>query len=231
MRGVEDFLKDSLPAMIDYIVVVSSPVGDTPLSNLAYDANRLERLDVVNALRQRSQRMTVLDKESIPILPHLLDIPKHLAFITSAIVRSSKNYRSRPKASDDSRNLAVEEFCSICFEVEEEALRRVSQLATKLAESRSSRSSILEVPLGGAVTEEILRSSGCRNSFPPSTAPPPSDSHSPIHQQFFDTRTMHLKVPSADSIPSVTHDFPLSEPPIDIDPGKRKKRLLGILRR
>jgi hypothetical protein len=241
MRGVQDFLKDSVPAMIDYLASVSSPIGDTPLSNLAYDAIRLDRLDVVHALRQRSQRMTVLDKESIPILPHLLDIPKHLAIVTSEIIRSSKNYRSRPKAKDDITDLVVEEFRFVCFEVEEEALRRVSQLATKLAEGR--RPSILEVP---------------------STTPSPSEPNSPIRQMSFGDssaclqsctqitsddpapwgqrgdRDMHMKAPSTDSIPSYrARDFPLSispscvsEPPIDMDPGKRKKGLLrGILRR
>jgi len=211
MRGVQDFLKDSLPAMIDYIAVVSSPVGDTPLSNLAYDANRLDVLDVVNALRQRSQRMTVLDRESIPILPHLLDIPKHLAIVTSAIVRSSKNCSSRSKANDDGRDLAVEEFCSMCFEVEEEALRRVSQLATKLAESR--RPSVLEVPANGAVTEETLllplltshRPSPRRKSFRPSTAPSPSEPNSPKHRQMF----FGDNSPSLHSWTQITSDDPV----------------------
>lgn len=270
MRGVQDFLKDSVPAMIDYLASVSSPIGDTPLSNLAYDAIRLDRLDVVHALRQRSQRMTVLDKESIPILPHLLDIPKHLAIVTSAIIRSSKNYRSRPKAKDDIRDLVVEEFRFVCFEVEEETLRRVSQLATKLAEGR--RPSILEVPANGVVMEAtphlpLLTGHQCsrrRKSCVPSTTPSPSQPNSPIRQMSFGdssaclqsctqltsddpapwsqrgNRVMHMKAPSTDSIPSYrARDFPLSaspscvsEAPIDMDPGKRKKGLLrGILRR
>ena len=60
MCGVQlqDFIKDRLPSMIDYITVISSPVHDT--LTLAYDANQLDQLDVVVTLHQRSERMTVL---------------------------------------------------------------------------------------------------------------------------------------------------------------------------
>ena len=213
MRGVQDFLKDSLPAMIDYLAVVSSPVGDTPLSNFAYDVNRLDRVDIVNALRQRSQRMTALDKESIPTLPHLLDIPKHLAIVTSAIIRNSRNYSSQLKANNDGsgRDLAVEELRSICFEVEEETLRRVGQLATKLAES-SRCPSMLEVTGNSAVMEQNLRLSHLtghrsrrRKSFRPSTAPSPSGSKSPVHRQMFFADNS----PSLHSGTQITSDDPV----------------------
>jgi hypothetical protein len=54
MRGVQlqDFIKDRLPSMIDYIVVISSLVYDT--LTLAYNANQLDQLDVVITLHQRS---------------------------------------------------------------------------------------------------------------------------------------------------------------------------------
>ena len=255
MRGVQDFLKDSLPAMIDYIGVISSPVDDIPLSNLAHDANQLDQLDVVNALRRRSHRMTVLDKESIPVLPHLLDIPKHLAIVKSAIIR---NYSSQRKTNDDSRDLAVEEFCSVCREVEGEALQRVNQLAIKLAESRHP--SNLEVPANGAVMEETplpILTGHQPSRRRPSTAPSPSEPNSPIDRQMpfggnflsphsctqakYDdavpynqrhARAMHMKAPSTDSTPFVRSSSCVLEPPIDMDPGKRKKGLLrGILKR
>lgn len=242
MRGVQDFLKDSLPAMIDYITVISSPVDDA--SNLAYDANQLDRLDAVNILHQRSQRMTVLEKESIPVLPHLLDIPKHLAIVKSAIIR---NYTSRRKTNNDSRDFTVEEFCSACREVEGEALRRVSQLASKLAESKHVME---ETPLPLLTNYQPSRR---RESFP-STAPSPSESNSPIDRQMsfggnspsprqtsYDddvscnqrhTRAMHMKAPSTDSTPFVRSSSCALEPTIDTDPGKKKRGLLkGILRR
>lgn len=261
MRGVQDFLKDSLSEMIDYITVVSSPVSDRHLSKFVYDTNRLDRLDVVDALQRRSQRMTVLEKESIPALPHLLDIPKHLAIVTSAVIRSLKIQNSQRKTNDDSRDLAIEEFCSMCSEVEEEALQRVSQLATKLAESRRPSS---EAPANGTVMEEKLRfplPSGHQPPRPrkspfPSTALSPSEPNTPIDRHmFFDdnsppyssgtqvtsddpvprnqrhTRALHIKAPSTDSTPTLVARDFL-ESSIDMDPGKRKKGLLrGILRR
>ena len=245
MRGVQlqDFLRDNLPAMIDYITVISSPVRDT--SSLVYDANQLDQLDAVYTLHQRSQRMSVLGKESIPVPPHLLDIPKHLAIVKSAIIR---NYNSRQKADNDDRELAVEELCSVCREVEGEALRRVSQVASRLAESIH--------PSSGAVMEQTPltdhQPSRRRKSFP-STAPSLSEPNSPIDRQMsfggsspssrqatYDeavscnqrpARPMHMKAPSIDSTPLVSSPS-LLEPSIQTDPSKRKKGLLkGILRR
>lgn len=248
MRGVQDFLKDSLPAMIDYITVISSPVNDT--SNLAYDdVNQLDQLEAVNTLHRRSQRMTVLEKESIPVLPHLLDIPKHLAIVKSAIIR---NYSSRRKTNNDSRDLAIEEFCSVCHEVEGEALRRVGQLASELAESKhpSNNAVMEETPLPLLTDYQPSRR---RKSFP-STAPSPSKPNSPIdrlmsfgsnspspRQATYDDAVpcnerqawaLHMKAPSTDSTPFVRSSSCVLEPSIDTDPGKRKRGLLkGILRR
>ena len=233
MRGVQlqDFIKDSIPAMIDYITVISSPVRTT--SNIAYDANQLDQLEAVSTLHHRSQRMSVLEKESIPVFPHLLDIPKHLAIVKSAIIR---NYNSRQKTNDDSRDLAVEELFSVCREVEGEALRRVSQVAM-----------MEKTP---PTDHQFFR----RRKSIPSTAPSPSEPNSPSDRQMsfggnspsprlptYDdalssnrghARPMHMKAPSTDSTPFVRGSSFVLEPSIDTDHGKRKKGLLkGILRR
>ena len=242
MRGVQlqDFIKDRLPAMIDYITVISSPVHDTLFLN--NDANQLNQLDVVNTLHQRSQRLADLEKESIPVLPHQLDIPKHLAIVKSAIIR---NYKSRQKTNDN-RDLAVEEFCSVCREVEREALRRVRQVASKYAENKH--------PSKGNVMEEFPLTDHQRRKSIPSTATSPSEPNSPIDRQMslggnspsprqatYDdalphnqrhARAMHLKAPSTDSTPFVSSSSGVLDPSIDTDPGRRKKGLLkGILRR
>ncbi|KAF8973924.1 Rho GTPase activation protein [Flammula alnicola] len=206
MRGVQDFLKDSLPAMIDYIAVVSTPISETPASTTPGDEmNRHDRLNIVNALRQRKKTMTILDRESVPILPHLLDIPKHLAIITSAVIRNSGDLRARPRTGDDT-DLAVDEFCSRCFEVEEEALLRVSQLATKLASEGGRRQSVHEIIVEGSLVSEPLdaemprspisevtstvisasaRPTRRRKSLRPSTAPSPTGSTSPSRREMF----------------------------------------------
>ena len=197
MRGVQDFLKDSLPAMKNYIAVVSTPLDETH-STYSDESNRHDRLNVVNGLRQRTKNMTVLDRESVPILPHLLDIPKHLAIITSAVIRSSRDLNGLSRTGD-SADLAVDEFCTKCFEVEEEALLRVSQLATKLA-TEHRRPSVHEVPLDGRVSEALgssmteitstvvstaTRPPRRRRLSRPSTAPSPTGSNSPNRRQLF----------------------------------------------
>ena len=149
MRGVQDFLRDSVPAMIDYIKLVSTPTSESPPS-LGDDINRHDRISVANALRHRTKTMTILDRESVPILPHLLDVPRHLAIITSAVIRGSRELSTRPRTGDDT-DLAVDEFCSKCYEIEQEALLRVSQLAARLA-SASRRPS-----LPGSTREASLR--------------------------------------------------------------------------
>jgi len=132
MRGVKDFLRDSLPAMIDYILVVSTPPTSDPHGHYAGSAdNRHDRLNIVNSLRQRTAIMPVLDREAIPILPHLLDIPRHLAVISSAIIRSSRSYLV--KQDGDPR---LHDLCNKCFEIEEHALHQVSQLASRISSER-----------------------------------------------------------------------------------------------
>jgi hypothetical protein len=135
MRGVKDFLKDSLPAMVDYILVVSTPAGDAYGSYPGTGTDQHDRLNIANTLRQRALTMPVLDRETIPILPYLLDIPRHLAIITSAVIRNSRDYHTKPK-SQEPGDRALDELCAKCFEVEGHALQRVSQLATRISSDR-----------------------------------------------------------------------------------------------
>lgn len=205
MRGVQDFLRDSLPAMIDYIVVVSTPANEMMApTNTAEEMNRHDRLQIANALRQRKKTMTTLDREAILNLPHLVDVPRHLAIITSAVIRSSRELSARPRTGDDT-DLAVDEFCSKCFEVEEEAIFRVSQLATKLASENGRRVSIQGVIMTGSTVSEPLdrqmprspipevtgtvistspRPTRRRKSLRPSTAPSPTESNRSYQQVF-----------------------------------------------
>lgn len=208
MRGVQDFLKESATAMVDYIAVVST-VDDTTPSLQGDGLNGHDRLNVVNALRNRTRKMKVLDKEAVPLLPHLLDIPKHLAIITSAVIRGSRELNSQNRQGDDA-DLAVDEFYSKCAAVEEEALVRVSQLATKLAlENRrpphqqqstthgSGRPDGYDVDSSiphshiSRVTSTVVSTNNNRPTRPrrssrPATAPSPTASTSPNrHQTFF----------------------------------------------
>ncbi|KAI0735157.1 Rho GTPase activation protein [Earliella scabrosa] len=133
MRGVKDFLTNSLQAMIDYIIAVSTPEAGSrargPLTPTSSDKH--ERLRIMNALRHRSATAPVLHREAIPLLPHLLDIPRHLAVVTSVVVRYSRTQNFQPSKQTDPDDKYFADFCSRCMEVEEQALFRVSKLAAK----------------------------------------------------------------------------------------------------
>ncbi|KAG1833800.1 Rho GTPase activation protein [Suillus variegatus] len=129
MRGIKDFLKQNLPAMVDYILVVSTPISPDPCSpHSGHPAHSHQRLDVVSSLHERSTTMPVLERESIPLLPHVLDIPRHLARITSSVLRSARSADPKDKSSEgDNQHLSG--LCAQCFDLEDQSLARVSQLA------------------------------------------------------------------------------------------------------
>lgn len=244
MRGVKDFLRESVPAMVDYIVVVSTPTGDyTSYPGLVSD--RHDRLNVVNYLRQRTMTMPVLDREAVPILPHLLDIPRHLAIITSAVIRNSREFQGKPHESAEK---PLHDLCAKCFDVEEQALLRVSQLATKISSDRrnspstrttnphtSSSDRLPASPLSGSSTDRRR----LRKSSRPSTAPSPSESNSSQRRMFGDVasasaplvftraptdssvrapgqlgRHLHLKSTSTDSVPTYGVGTPSAQTPV-----------------
>ncbi|KAG1899236.1 Rho GTPase activation protein [Suillus fuscotomentosus] len=129
MRGMKDFLKQNLPAMVDYILVVSTPIPSDPCSpHSGHPAHSHQRLNVVSSLHERSTTMPVLERESIPLLPHVLDIPRHLARITSSVLRSARSADPKDKSSEGD-NPHLSGLCAQCFDLEDQSLARVSQLA------------------------------------------------------------------------------------------------------
>lgn len=131
MRAVKEFLSSTSDAMIDYILVVSSPDNHhhqdttTPPNKESREKNL-----ILNALKQRLSSSPLLHREAIPVLPHLLDVPKHLAVIISVVVRHSRR-QGYPRRTNNPNDAAFDELCSKCLDVEEQALFRVSQLARK----------------------------------------------------------------------------------------------------
>ncbi|KIK93739.1 hypothetical protein PAXRUDRAFT_144401 [Paxillus rubicundulus Ve08.2h10] len=128
MRGIKNFLQQNLPTMVDYILVVSTPIPDTYSPQSGYPVFSHQRLKVVNCLHQRGSTMPILEREAIPLLPHVLDIPRHLACISSSLIRSTRLAASKAKTVEKGDHLS--DLCAQCFEVEEIGLQRVSQLAT-----------------------------------------------------------------------------------------------------
>jgi hypothetical protein len=99
----------------------------------------------MQSLVERKRTLTPLISEAIPVLPHLLDIPKHLAILSSAVIRHTRA-TPQPVASRPApliHESLVEDFAIKCFEIEAKALQSVSRLAnpgtSAPANSRHSR--------------------------------------------------------------------------------------------
>ncbi|KAK0198314.1 GTPase activating protein [Armillaria mellea] len=225
MRGLKDFLQESLPAMVDYLVIVSTPGKEGYRSPRSSSSGRHDRIHVVNSLRQRAPEMTKLNLEAIPMPPHLLDVPRHLAIITSAVIRNSRNYLSASHSLADKDDRLMHDLCSKCYDIEEQALHRVSQLASQMSVNQrrlnssvnNGRSDIRSPTLSPASAstgkERRHRKS---KSGRPSTAPSPisdvpkeqtfsprgsgRDPDTPASGSRQKTRLRHFKSPSTDSI-------------------------------
>jgi hypothetical protein len=117
MRGVKSFLVDRLPEMFEYIMVVSTPRPEEPHQTQSEEAHVRSR--AVRVLHERKKSMPELHRETIPHLPHFLDIPRHLAIITSSVSRYS---RTSPPPQDP----IVADFFSRCHDLEQQALSDVS---------------------------------------------------------------------------------------------------------
>jgi hypothetical protein len=118
MRGVKSFLEERLPEMQDYILVVST-LGPEESSQPSPEAHVRSR--AIRALHDRKRAMPDLQRELIPHEQHFLDIPRHLAIITSAIVRHSRNASPEDPAIADLHNR--------CRDVERDALYYVNRHA------------------------------------------------------------------------------------------------------
>jgi hypothetical protein len=246
MRGVKDFLRDSVPAMVDYILVVSTPTNEPYTSTSSKISGRHDRLNVVNSLRQRASTMPVLDREAVPLLPYLLDIPRHLAIITSAVIRNSREFQAKSMPLSPS-DVPLHDFCSQCFEVEEHALLRVSQLAARISSDRqrppaspgwARATASVDVPQPPPVLSSTDHRRP-RKSSRPSTAPSPSESNSSQRRMFgddptpstpriftratkagegFKDRRIHVRSTSTDSLPSLGAGTGTSSHPTELPP-------------
>ncbi|PSS37746.1 hypothetical protein PHLCEN_2v439 [Hermanssonia centrifuga] len=130
--------------MVDYIVSVSSLGGDSTEPLIPQGMDTHERIRMINTLNQRVSKLPALTKEAMPLLPHMLDIPKHLAVMTSVVVRHTR--KPLPAKTGAMAEHDFDEFCSICLQVEEQALFRVSQLARRRKHQPPASISFLHTP-------------------------------------------------------------------------------------
>lgn len=100
----------------------------------------------MQSLRDRREQLredAPLASEAIPLLPHLLDIPKHLAVLSSAVVRHSRT-NPQPATSRPvplTHDTLVEDFAIKCFEIEEKTVQYVSHLGPPYSAAAAPRHS------------------------------------------------------------------------------------------
>ena len=140
MQGVREFLVNNRQAMVDYILVISTSIPDNfPIPGSPSGSDRRERSQAIDSLRFRGAKMPLLNREAIPLLPHLLDVPRHLAVISSAVVRRSNEMLEKAQRDATQVDPDLNQFVEKCLEVEQQALARVSKLATHTRELRRQR--------------------------------------------------------------------------------------------
>ncbi|CAG8670670.1 16366_t:CDS:2, partial [Acaulospora colombiana] len=152
MRGIKPCLERYNPTMVDYLKCVSSlPDAWSPLANSSSflsGPDKHDRLYVINSLRERltgrgAGSIPTLWKDAIPLLPYALDVPKHLAILSSTVVRNAKSASASgmprggaaPGADDSDWSLTT--FSGLCFDVEAQALKSVATLAQGAAAASS----------------------------------------------------------------------------------------------
>jgi len=199
MRGVKSFLEEKLPEMLDYILVVSTPRSEES-SRPSESRNRSR---AVRALDERKQTMPDLQKELIPHEHHFLDIPRHLALITSAIVRHSRHI---PPPQD----AEITDLYNRCREVERHALHHVTRHMTlratgggfaRLAASpepsnspATSNPSPIDAPQSQTLSLPRSRTSSSRSR--PKTAPSGAMSDPALHTRIESTRLQEFPLSS-----------------------------------
>ena len=118
MRGVKNFNEENVDAMIDYLIFVSTPSTQLPTptpsapptpssthsqpsfpppASQLYTSN-LPRpssasFPIYTALRARLPAMSVMQRESLPALPHMADEARDLAALASVVVRNARARR------------------------------------------------------------------------------------------------------------------------------------------
>ena len=198
-------------SMIDYIRCISSAGPENVPPSPSVILNRRERMRINSALLWRSNKLKLLYRESIPLMPHMLDIGKHLAVISSIVVRHTR--RHLPARTGVASEREFDLFCQSCFEVEEQALVRVSKLAgrrpppTNLTSPTFVRSpaSVLSTPSPHRRTSSSEQRRLGRDV--PRSMPLSADDAEVAHSQSYSEISIQTNIGSGNSIPRVmSHD-------------------------
>ncbi|KZV77643.1 Rho GTPase activation protein [Peniophora sp. CONT] len=122
MTPVKTFLKETQPQMLDYIVAVSSSKDANRMAPRSEEQSMRKR--AARSLDERKRRMPALHADALSVPPRAVDVPRQLAILSAAIVR-------RPEATQPASPPShLDKLCTRFMDVEQEALWRVSSLAT-----------------------------------------------------------------------------------------------------
>ncbi|KIP11948.1 hypothetical protein PHLGIDRAFT_21262 [Phlebiopsis gigantea 11061_1 CR5-6] len=125
---VKDFLTETLPMMVNYLSFVSTDPSEIPQSpQTTSAAGGRSRLRVHHGFYSKKASLPLLYRESIPELPQMLDLGRHLAILTSVVVRHTRLHL--PARIGAPSEHEFDAFCQTCLQVEEMALMRVSKMA------------------------------------------------------------------------------------------------------
>ncbi|KAG8713326.1 hypothetical protein FRC08_013389 [Ceratobasidium sp. 394] len=259
MRSIKTFNEDNVDAMIDYLIFVSTPSerllsSPTIHPNVHHQYHLPPRESAIHtALRARLPTMSAIHRESLPVLPHMVDEARDLAAIASAVVRNARTPKPPeargekiaeqgvgpmdetlegergegcPAGTSDGCASGVEaaqgegggytesqldalRFIKVCFEVEAEAMRRVSPAMIKKKHPRRRRRTT-KVDEKGARTGDDKLGVGVNVSTGPSTAP--TEAQSPNEAEAGKVLSLPAPLSMADlptygSLPVPIHEF------------------------
>ncbi|KIM25130.1 hypothetical protein M408DRAFT_17412 [Serendipita vermifera MAFF 305830] len=144
MLGISQCLKQNTVTMIDYLACVSSLPdqfsSSANTSSFLSGPDKHDRLHVIHSLRERltgaGNTIPTLYKDAIPLLPYALDVPKHLAILSSSVVRNARSGTgiayargATSTATAETDGWTLSRFSNLCFDVEAQALKSVATLA------------------------------------------------------------------------------------------------------
>lgn len=171
--------------MSQYLKYIST-TGPDRAKKISSSEDEDNHIQVMNALRERKHALPTLHREALLFLPHLLDIPKHLAVLTSSVLRHARQLHQHDTLQCEN----LKSFVACCVEVENTALKCVQQLLrpraqtiryhnTPRSEMLSHQSSKESTNSLASVEQEQRFSERRRTVTRPSTAP-----HSDRRQQW-----------------------------------------------
>ena len=194
MRGIGQCIKQNTVTMIDYLACVSSLPdqfsSSANTSSFLSGPDKHDRLHVIHSLRERltgaGNNIPTLYKDAIPLLPYALDVPKHLAILSSSVVRNARSGtgvaygRSGTAGSNNEMDgWTLGRFSELCFDVEAQALKSVATLAQGAASAaafnghRMNRSTSVS-STGGLQNAGLSVLTGSRGVTPTGSATTPT---------------------------------------------------------